>query len=41
MAFDSDDNGFLGGGELYGALRYLGMPDLTPEDVIDFLEGME
>ena len=39
MAFDSDDNGLLGPAEIYGALRYLGMPDLTPDDVIDFLEA--
>jgi hypothetical protein len=35
----SDDNGLLGPAELYGALRWLQMPDLTPEDVVDFLEA--
>merc|ERR1711871_1333119 len=39
MAFDSDDNGLLGPSEIYGALRFLEMPDLTPDDVIDFLEA--
>jgi hypothetical protein len=39
MAFDSDDNGLLGASEIYGALRFLGMPGLTPEDVVDFLES--
>lgn len=41
MAFDSDDNGLLGPAELYGALKWLEMPDLTPEDVVDFLEVPE
>ena len=39
MAFDSDDNGLLGPAEVYGALRHLQMPDLTPDDVIDFLSA--
>jgi len=39
LAFDSDDNGLLGASEVYGALRFLGMPGLTPEDVVDFLES--
>ena len=39
MVFDSDDNGLLGPAEVYGALRHLEMPDLTPDDVVDFLEA--
>eukprot|EP01052_Picozoa_sp_SAG31_P026051 SAG31_NODE_2332_length_5931_cov_3.826989_2_plen_1362_part_00 len=39
MAFDSDDNGLLGPSEIYGALRWLGMPGLTADDVVDFLEA--
>ena len=31
--------GLLGPSEIYGALRYLEMPDLTPDDVLDFLEA--
>ena len=38
-AFDSDDNGLLGPSEVYGALRYLQMPDLTPDDVLDLLSA--
>jgi len=37
-AFDSDDNGYLGAAELYGALRWLAVPNLTPSDVVDVLE---
>jgi len=37
----SDDNGLLGPAELYGALRWLAVPDLTPEDVVDFLQARD
>jgi len=37
-AFDSDDNGYLGAAELYGALRWLAVPNLSPSDVVDVLE---
>jgi len=37
-AFDSDDNGLLSPAEFYGALRWLGVPNLTPNDVIDMIE---
>ena len=30
QAFDADDNGLLSASEVYGALRFLGMPALTP-----------
>ena len=36
MAFDADDNGLLSAAEVYGALRFLNMPALTAEDVVDF-----
>jgi len=39
VAFDSNDKGHLSPDDIYGALRYLGMPDLTPSDVADFLEA--
>ena len=39
VAFDSNDNGHLSPDEIYGALRHLEMPDLTPSDVADFLEA--
>mmetsp|Transcript_2417 Transcript_2417/g.3236 ORF Transcript_2417/g.3236 Transcript_2417/m.3236 type:complete len:3692 (+) Transcript_2417:353-11428(+) len=38
-SFDSDDNGLLGPSEVYGVLRWLGMPGLNADDVIDFLEN--
>jgi thiol-disulfide isomerase/thioredoxin len=38
-SFDSDDNGLLGPAEIYGALRWLGMPGLNADDVIDLLEA--
>jgi Ca2+-binding EF-hand superfamily protein len=39
MAFDADDNGLLGASELYGALKFLAMPGLSPEEAVDFLEA--
>lgn len=39
MAFDADDNGLLSAAEVYGALRFLNMPALTAEDVVDFLNA--
>ena len=39
MAFDADDNGLLSAAEVYGALRFLGMPGLGPGDAVDFLEA--
>ena len=38
VAFDADNNSRLGPSELYGALRWLGVPGLTAEDVVDFFE---
>ena len=35
--FDADNNGILSPAEFYGALRWLGVPDLTAEDVLDLL----
>ncbi len=41
-AFDgSDNNGILSPSEFYGALRWLGVPDLTAEDVADFIEAAD
>jgi len=36
--FDADDNGMLSPDELFGALLWLNVPSLTPDDVIDLLE---
>jgi len=36
--FDWDHNGFLSMGELYGALEWLKLPGLTPQDVIFFMK---
>ena len=38
VAFDADNNARLSPSELYGALRWLGVPGLTAEDVVDFFE---
>ena len=38
-AFDADDNGVLSPAEVYGAFRWLKLPDLTAEDVVDFVEA--
>jgi hypothetical protein len=40
-AFDFDNNGILAPSEFYGALRFLGVPNLTPEDVVDFIEAAD
>mmetsp|Transcript_74196 Transcript_74196/g.197960 ORF Transcript_74196/g.197960 Transcript_74196/m.197960 type:complete len:3050 (-) Transcript_74196:601-9750(-) len=38
VAFDADNNARLSPAELYGALRWLGVPGLTADDVVDFFE---
>ncbi len=38
LYFDADNNARLTPAELYGALRWLQVPDLTAEDVVDFFE---
>jgi hypothetical protein len=39
-AFDgTDNNGILSPAEFYGALMWLGVPGLTAEDVVDFIEA--
>jgi hypothetical protein len=38
VAFDADNNSKLSPSELYGALRWLEVPELTAEDVVDFFE---
>ena len=38
VAFDADNNSRLSPSELYGALRWLEVPELTAEDVVDFFE---
>jgi hypothetical protein len=38
VAFDADNNARLSPSELYGALRWLRVPGLTAEDVVDFFE---
>ena len=38
VAFDADNNSRLSPSELYGALKWLDVPELTPEDVVDFFE---
>jgi Ca2+-binding EF-hand superfamily protein len=40
-AFDADNNGILSPAEFYGALVWLGVPDLTAEDVADFIEAAD
>ena len=40
-AFDYDNSGMLSPSEFYGALVWLGVPDLTPEDVADFIEAAD
>jgi hypothetical protein len=40
-AFDYDNNGMLSPSEFYGALVWLGVPGLTAEDVVDFLEAVD
>ena len=37
IKFDYDQNGLLSPGEIYGALEYLNVPDLTPNDVLFFV----
>jgi len=37
LAFDANHNGLLAADELYGALEWLGVPNLTPGDVLDFI----
>jgi len=38
VAFDADNNSRLSPSELYGALKWLEVPELTAEDVVDFFE---
>lgn len=40
-AFDYDNSGMLTPSEFYGALVWLGVPDLTAEDVADFIEAAD
>jgi hypothetical protein len=40
-AFDADDNGMLSPAEIYGALRWLDMPNLSAEDVVDLVESAD
>jgi hypothetical protein len=40
-AADYDNNGFLSPAEFYGALIWLNVPDLTSDDVVDFLESVD
>ena len=40
-AFDNDNNGLLSPAEFYGALIWLKVPDLTTDDVVDFLEAAD
>eukprot|EP01038_Epipyxis_sp_PR26KG_P004031 gene4031-5768_t len=40
-AIDYDNNGILSPSEFYGALVWLGVPDLTAEDVVDFIEAAD
>eukprot|EP00961_Rhodomonas_salina_P178190 2403328-Rhodomonas_salina.1 len=37
IAFDADNNSRLAPSELYGALRWLQVPELTAEDVVSYL----
>jgi hypothetical protein len=38
VAVDADGNALLSPSELYAFLRWLDVPDLTAEDVVDFFE---
>jgi Ca2+-binding EF-hand superfamily protein len=38
VAVDADGNAHLAPSELYAFLRWLEVPDLTPEDVVDFFD---
>jgi len=40
-AFDFDDNGVLTPAEFFGAMRFLGLPDVTPDDVVDMVEAAD
>ena len=40
IKFDYDQNGLLSPGEIYGALEYLNVPDLTPNDVLFFVRSI-
>lgn len=40
-AFDFDDNGVLTPAEFFGAMRFLGLPDVTAEDVVDMIEAAD
>lgn len=40
-AIDSDNNGILSPSEVYGALVWLKLPNLTAEDVVDFIEAAD
>lgn len=39
--FDTNNNGILSPAEFFGALRWLGVPNLTAEDVVDFIEAAD
>lgn len=40
-AFDYNNSGMLSPSEFYGALVWLGVPDLTPDDIADFIEAAD
>lgn len=40
IKFDYDRNGLLSPGEVYGALEYLDVPDVTPNDVLFFVRSI-
>jgi len=39
--FDNSNTGLLSPSEFYGALVFLGVPDITPDDVVDFFDGFD
>jgi thiol-disulfide isomerase/thioredoxin len=40
-AIDSDNNGILSPSEVFGALRWLQAPNITADDVVDFIEAAD
>ena len=40
-SFDADDNGVLSPAEFYGAMKFLGLPDVSAEDVVDMIEAAD
>ena len=40
VKFDFSKNGRLSLGEVFGALEWLGIPDVTPHDILDFVRGI-